>query len=87
MATKKMHREPSIPDKKHFEALKPFVEKVAVGTSRQSYFTLCVKASLAKCFEFNLAVRSKKDLDLDASIAWYLRRPNYPELREDHATF
>lgn len=63
MATKKIQRESSIPDKKHFEALKPFVERFAVGSSRQSFFTLCVKASVAKCFEFNIAVRSKNDLD------------------------
>lgn len=54
---------PSIPDKKHFDALRSFVEGTAVGSIRQSFFSLCVKASLAKCFEFNLAVRSKENLD------------------------
>jgi GNAT superfamily N-acetyltransferase len=63
MTTKRNKREPSIPDKKYFEALKPFVKRVAVGSARQSFFTLCVKASLAKCFEFNLAVRNVKNLD------------------------
>lgn len=63
MTTTKSKRVPSIPDKKHFEALTPFVKRVAVGSARQSFFTLCVKASLAKCFEFNLAVRSKNNLD------------------------
>ncbi|MFY9557443.1 MAG: DUF5677 domain-containing protein [Blastocatellia bacterium] len=54
---------PSFPDKKHFEALTAFVNRVSVGSARQSFFTLCVKASLSKCFEFNLAVRSEKNLD------------------------
>jgi hypothetical protein len=63
MTTKRSKRVSSIPDKKHFEALKPFVKRIAVGSARQSFFTLCVKASLAKCFEFNLAVRSEKNLD------------------------
>ena len=53
----------SIPDKENFEALRPFVEKVALGSIRQSFFSLCVKASLAKCFEFNLAVRRRGNLE------------------------
>ena len=53
----------SILDKKHFEALRPFITRISVGSVRQPFFTLCIKASLAKCFEFNIAVRSKKNLD------------------------
>lgn len=59
-SNKKTH---SIPDKKHFEALRPFMTRISVGSARQHFFTLCIKASLAKCFEFNIAVRSNKNLD------------------------
>jgi hypothetical protein len=43
---------------KHFGDLMSYMAKVAKGsTSRHSKYSLCVKASVTKCFEFNLANR------------------------------
>jgi len=45
-----------------FEKLKPFMDKVSVGSFRPSkLFSLCVKASVVKCFEFNLHARQNTD--------------------------
>ena len=63
MRNKSNKKSQSIPDKKHFEALRPFMTRISVGSARQHFFTLCIKASLAKCFEFKIAVRSNKNLD------------------------
>jgi hypothetical protein len=42
----------------HFRALGPYMAKVAKGSlGRHRMFSLCVKASVSKCFEFNLAIR------------------------------
>jgi hypothetical protein len=46
-------------DSKHFKSLTTYMAKVAKGTlSRHRKFSLCVKASACKCFEFNLAVQN-----------------------------
>jgi hypothetical protein len=43
-------------DFEHFEELKAFMAKVAKGSMhRHSMYTLCVKASVSKCYELNLA--------------------------------
>lgn len=63
MATKKPHPSRPISDRKHFQALKPFMQKVSIGSIRRPFFSLCVKASIAKCFEFNVAVRKKREFD------------------------
>src|SRR5260370_14144541 len=45
-------------DTKQLEMLRAYMAKVAKGTlHRHNMYSLCVKASAAKCFEFNLAVR------------------------------
>src|SRR5262245_15137325 len=45
-------------DQRLFEKLKPFMDKVAVGRLRPNQlFSLCVKASVAKCYEFNVHAR------------------------------
>ncbi len=45
-------------DLKYFRGLKPYMDTVAVGElHRHRLFTACVKASLCKCYEFNLVVR------------------------------
>jgi uncharacterized protein DUF5677 len=50
------------PDPQLFEKLKSFMDKVAVGgLGRNQLFSLCVKASVAKCYEFNLHVRRTSD--------------------------
>jgi hypothetical protein len=41
----------------HFRALEAYVAKIAKGAlGRHRMYTICVKASASKCFEFNLAV-------------------------------
>jgi hypothetical protein len=52
------------PDAKHFAALAPYIDKVTVGGLRRGgMFSLCVKASLAKCYEFNMLVRRNRRSD------------------------
>ena len=47
----------SVARTKHFKALEKYMASVAAGNMRKhKLFTLCVKASVCKCFEFNLAV-------------------------------
>lgn len=44
-------------DLAQFKKLRPFMKKIAFGNmERTSMFGLCVKASVVKCFEFNLAM-------------------------------
>lgn len=62
MAKKKSQQDRVAPDKKYFEALKPYMQKVAVGRSgKNQMFSLCIKASFAKCYEFNLLVRNRRE--------------------------
>jgi hypothetical protein len=43
---------------KRFDELVTYMAKVAKGSvNRHNKYSLCVKASVSKCFEFNLAVR------------------------------
>ena len=50
-------------DAKHFARLKPFIERAAIGEIRKGrMFVLCVKASIAKCYEFNQLVRGDAPL-------------------------
>lgn len=50
------------PDLKHFNSLKPYMEKVAIGgLGRNQVFSICVKASIVKCFEYNLFVRRESN--------------------------
>lgn len=42
----------------HFEALRPYIAKVSkVTLGKHHLFSVCVKSSICKCFEFNMAVR------------------------------
>jgi hypothetical protein len=44
-------------DRKHFKALTTYMAGVAKGViNRHKIYSLCVKASVCKCFEFNLTV-------------------------------
>jgi hypothetical protein len=53
----------------HFRALRPYMARVAVGRlGRHQLFSLCVRASLSKCFEFNISARSHVTFD-DAFFA------------------
>jgi hypothetical protein len=46
-------------DSKHFKSLTTYMARVAKGSlSRHRMFSLCVKASASKFFEFNLAVQN-----------------------------
>jgi hypothetical protein len=55
---KKQKRKTVYGDLEHFKALQPYVDKMAIGSlGKHHQYSLCVKASLAKCFEFNLAIR------------------------------
>jgi len=48
-------------DKKEFDALKSYIQKAAVGSLRHHQrFSLCIKASLVKCYEFNNRIRDDK---------------------------
>ena len=61
--TKKTKRASDVVE--HFETLKPFMAKVAKGSfKRHTLFSLCVKASAIKCFEFNLTARRVAELKL-----------------------
>ena len=49
-------------DERLFGKIKPFIEKVAVcSISRDKLFHSCIRASIVKCFEFNLHARQKSD--------------------------
>ncbi len=51
-------QESKFDDLECFRALKPYVDRVARGSAtRNKLFSLCVRASLSKCYEFNLALR------------------------------
>lgn len=41
----------------HFQDLTSYMVKIARGTLRHTMYSLCVKASVCRCFEFNLAIR------------------------------
>src|SRR5688572_28697040 len=49
-------------DLEFFETLKPFMDKTAVGGFRRNQlFSIGVKASIAKCYEFNLHARREAE--------------------------
>jgi hypothetical protein len=59
MANGKRKAKSTHSDLKHFNALRPYIAKAAKGRlGRHHLFSLCVKASLSKCFEFNMAARA-----------------------------
>jgi hypothetical protein len=48
-------RSPTI--RQSFRALTPYMARIAKGSlKRNTWYSLCVKASLAKCYEFNVAI-------------------------------
>jgi Family of unknown function (DUF5677) len=50
--------QPKLNPRKHFDELVTYMAKVAKGSvNRHNKYSLCVKASVSKCFEFNLAVQ------------------------------
>jgi hypothetical protein len=50
-------------DCKAFAKLRPYIQKITVGNAAKcEMFHNCLKASLAKCFEFNELVRADQDL-------------------------
>lgn len=59
MKKESLPRRSSRTQRQSFQGLAPYMKKVAKGSmKRHSLYTLCVKASVAKCYEFNLAVPS-----------------------------
>jgi len=43
----------------HLKRLKHYIDKTTIGDLKADWYTLCVKASLAKCYEFNVAIRTR----------------------------
>jgi hypothetical protein len=57
----------SAPDLEHFKTLESYFAKVGTGSmGKHHMFSLCVKASACKCFEFNLA--SRQDASFEKSF-------------------
>ena len=49
-------------DKQQFKKLKSYIEKTRIGEKvKNRLFSLCIKASLSKCYEFNMLVRNQSD--------------------------
>jgi hypothetical protein len=45
-------------DRDHFKLLTPYMAKIAKGSlQKNKMFSLCVRASVSKCFEFNLSAK------------------------------
>ena len=52
-------------NREHFQTLRPYMKKIVTGRpGRHRLYSLCVRASISKCFEFNLAVPHLSKLEI-----------------------
>jgi hypothetical protein len=58
---KKSRRKRENDDLRHFKAVRSYINRVSTAKlGKHHYFSLCVRASISKCYEFNMLARTTK---------------------------